>query len=53
MYVFYALVIIGLVLVWIFLSRYFEKIGQAAEKTTKIFNENLKDIKREEEKENE
>jgi len=40
MYVFYALVIVGLILLWLFLSKFFIKIGQAAEQFTEKFNEN-------------
>lgn len=53
MYVFYGLVIIGFILLWLFLSRYFVKIGQAAEKTTQRFSENFKNINKGEKKENE
>ncbi|MDP4144010.1 MAG: hypothetical protein Q8936_05925 [Bacillota bacterium] len=53
MYVFYILVIIGLVLVWLFLAKFFVKIGRAVDKTTKPFNENLIDEDREEGNKNE
>jgi uncharacterized protein YggT (Ycf19 family) len=43
MYVFYALVVIVLFLTWLLLARYFDRIGQAVDKTTKPFNDNLKD----------
>lgn len=39
MYVFYALVFLCLLLVWLFLSKYFVKIGRLVDKITKPFNE--------------
>jgi hypothetical protein len=43
MYVFYALVFLCLLLLWLLLSRYFAKIGQAIENIIKAFNEKQND----------
>jgi uncharacterized protein YggT (Ycf19 family) len=43
MYVFYALVFLCLLLLWLTLSRYFVKIGQAVDKIIKPFKEEQND----------
>jgi hypothetical protein len=49
MYVFYALFFLCLLLVWLFLSRYFARIGRVIDKIIKPFNDkpNDKDKKNE------